>query len=43
MLDKAKKIEKQLIQTQQAMQVMHEQMQTMETYYNRLQVSQAPH
>jgi outer membrane murein-binding lipoprotein Lpp len=38
------KLEKQVIQTQQAMQAMHEQMRTIEDYFNRLQVSQsAPH
>jgi TolA-binding protein len=39
------KAEKQLIQTQQAMQSMHEQLRNMEDYFNRLQVSQqaTPH
>jgi TolA-binding protein len=38
------KLEKQMIQQQQALQGMHEQMRNMEDYFNRLQVSQsAPH
>ncbi len=38
------KLEKQMIQQQQAMQAMHEQMRNMEDYFNRLQVSRsAPH
>ncbi len=37
------KLEKQLIQSQQAVQAMREQMRNMEDYFNRLQVSQAPH
>src|SRR5713226_7516199 len=38
------KLEKQLIQSQQAVQAMREQMRNMEDYFNRLQVSQStPH
>ncbi len=37
------KVEKQVIQNQQAMQAMHEQMRNMEDYFNKLQVGQSAH